>query len=261
MPVLSRRAALVRMLKLGIAPVTFVMVGWQVKQSTGSEQPSPQSALQPPLAATAVPTAPLDVTPMPSPRPIELRLDVIPARLMIASLGIDAPVATAQTARGPGGAYEIVVPESGIVSPNSILGNKSVNNVWILGHSRWHRIPQLLYTLASLNPGDDIAIAGTERATGRELPTLPFEVDRLILADTDTTAAEVYGVQPEIPRLIIQTSARQAWDPEWILDRDTILSKAEVNLAGDMDDLSRYLLLLVTARLHEDTLAALLANS
>jgi hypothetical protein len=251
MALLSRRAALVRAWKFGSAAALASLVGCTVEASTRSEAPATPAAT--PLAATPSPTPTLPATRTPTPRPSEVRLDLVPLTLRIASLGIDAPVAPAEIVQdAAGGPPEIVVPTSGIVSPNRLLGDRSVNNVWILGHSRWHRVPQLLYTLAGLDAGDTIEVGGLDQATGRHLEALSFEVDRLVLADTETTATRVYGPTPKLPRLIIQTSARQAWDPEWILDRDIILAKAEVDLAGDMDDLSRYLLLLVTAHLRKD---------
>jgi hypothetical protein len=191
----------------------------------------------------------------PEPREVETHVDLVPSALAIPALAIDAPVGPAEVATDESGVSTIAVPTSGIVSPNHLLGDHSVNNVWILGHSRWHKVPQLLYHLANLEPGDTIEVDGTDRASGRPLPQLTFEVDRLVLSDTETTADLVYGATPKTPRLIIQTSARQAWDPNWILDRDTILAKADVDLAGEMDDLARYLLLLVSASLRADSLA------
>jgi hypothetical protein len=190
-----------------------------------------------------------------------VRLDLVPATLTIPRLGIDAPVGPAEVVAAASGTPEIVVPTSGIVSPNSLLGDHSVNNVWILGHSRWHKVPQLLYSLANLDAGDAIEVAGTDRTTSRDVAALTFEVDRLVLADTETTADLVYGATPKAPRLIIQTSARQAWDPDWILDREAVLAKADVDLAGEMDDLSRYLLLLVKADLSPASLAMLLVSA
>lgn len=224
---ISRRAVLARGLRFGSAAALAALVGCTVEASTTSEAPPPPT----PLATPAAPIATTAATATPYVR--EVRLNLVPEAMRIPSLGIDAPVAPAEVLAGTGGASEIVVPTSGIVSPNHLLGDESINNVWILGHSRWHRVPQLLYTLA----------------------------DRLVLADTETTARRVYDGVPAVPRLIIQTSARQAYDPEWILDRGAILAKAEVDLAGDMDDLTRYLLLLVVARLREDSLAMLLRSA
>jgi len=218
---------LARGLRFGSAAALAALVGCTVEASTTSEAPPPPT----PLATPAAPIATTAATATPYVR--EVRLNLVPEAMRIPSLGIDAPVAPAEVLAGTGGASEIVVPTSGIVSPNHLLGDESINNVWILGHSRWHRVPQLLYTLA----------------------------DRLVLADTETTARRVYDGVPAVPRLIIQTSARQAYDPEWILDRGAILAKAEVDLAGDMDDLTRYLLLLVVARLREDSLAMLLRSA
>jgi hypothetical protein len=250
---LSRRAVLTAGLKFGSATALAALVGCTVEAATRSEAPTPPA----PPVATPTPTSTLGrrLAPTSTLRPIETRLDFMPSSLAIPALGIDAPVAPAEVAAGESGLPEIAVPASGIVSPNHLLGDHSVNNVWILGHSRWHKVPQLLYTLANLDAGDVIELGGVDQATGRELQPLTFDAERLVLADTETTAELVYSATPTTPRLVIQTSARQTWDPDWILDRDTVLRKADVDLAGGMDDLSTYLLLLVTATLSADSLA------
>ena len=256
---ISRRAALARIGKLGSVTLAAAVLGCDIDDSSTSPSPAPARTAEA-TSAPALTAVPSRTPAAPTPPP-EVRLDIVPTALAIPTLAIHAPIAPALGVRGSGGLYEIAVPESGIVSPNRLIGDKSVNNVWILGHSRWHRVPQLLYTLPGLNRGDPIAVAGYDQAGGRDLPNLTFEVDRLVLADTDTTAAALYGDTPRLPRLIIQTSARQAYDPEWILDRTTLESKADIDLAGDIEDLSRYLLLLVIARLREDSLASLLATA
>ncbi|MGE3410742.1 MAG: hypothetical protein AB7L91_00740 [Dehalococcoidia bacterium] len=198
---------------------------------------------------------------MTPPPPSTWRLDLVPTRLMMWRVGIDAPVGPAGTVIGAGGQPEIEVPESGVVTPNPSLGERSVNNAWIVGHSRWHRVPQLLYTLPLAEIGDRIEIEGIDRASGDALPRLTFEVESLVIADTETTGRRVYGPTPTLPRVIVQTSARQTYDPEWILDRELVLPKCEVDLAGPIDDLSRYLLMLVIGRIADASLAELAQNS
>ncbi len=258
-PLLSRRAALARALKFGAAATVAALVGCDADDPREGV-PSPQATFE----ATPRPrrTAAPYVTPSPSltPRPAEVRLDVLPTALRVPALGIEAPVLPAQTAPGTGGNYEILVPESGLVSPNHLIGDHSINTVWILGHSRWHRVPQLLYTAADLNVGDTIGVGGRDRLTDRELPGLTFEVERLVLADQESAGREIYTPRTQ-PRLIVQTSVRQLYDPEWILDRVTLEAKAEVAVETSVDDLSKYLLLLVVGRLREDSLASLLANA
>lgn len=253
---LSRRDALRSAFRGGGALALAAAVGCDVRASSESTPvsipPSPETGETPRTAVTAVA----------APKPPEaLRRDIVPTRLTILRAGIDALVGEAATAWGADGHLEVVVPESGVVTPNPRLGGQSVNNAWIVGHSRWHRVPQLLYTLPLLDVGDRIGLEGTDGASGRAWPALTFEVERLMLTDTETTARLVYGPTPRVPRLILQTSARQTYDPEWILDEQTVLGKAEVDLAGRMDDLTRYLLYLVVARIGDTSLVTLASSS
>ena len=257
-PLVSRRAALTRAFRLASAAAVATTLGCDIEASARSGTPASRPTSEATPAST--PRATPSVAPLAPTAPPEVRLDIVPTALAIPTLAIHAPIAPARGVRGAGGQYEIAVPESGIVSPNHLIGDKSINNVWVLGHSRWHKVPQLLYTLAGLNRGDPIALAGYDQAAKRDLPNLTFEVDRLVLADTHTAATELYGATPRRPRLIIQTSARQAHDPAWILDRATIEAKAGIDLAGDIDDLTAYLLLLVIAPLREDSLMRLVAG-
>lgn len=256
-PLLTRRALFAHALTFGSAAALAAIVGCDVEAREAPPTPLPTLEVTPRPAHTAAPY----VTPSPSPipRPAEVRLDVLPTALRIPALGIEAPVFPAQTAAGSGGSYEIIVPESGLVSPNHLIGDHSINMVWILGHSRWHRVPQLLYTTANLNAGDTIAIGGRDRRTDRELG-LTFEVERLVLTGQESAGREIYAQRTQ-PRLILQTSVRQLYDPEWILDRATLEAKAEVAVETSVDDLTRYLLLLVVGRLREDSMASLLANA
>lgn len=256
---LPRRDAIRHALRLSSAVALAAIVGCDAQASTESPPTSTAPAAIPPGGEERPRT---ESTPVASRSlPASLRLNIVPTRLMILRVGIDAPVDAASLSRGLGGRVEIEVPESGVVSANASLGDRSVNNAWIVGHSRWHRVPQLLYTLPLAEVGDRIELEGVDGASGRPLPRLGFEVESLVIADTETTARRVYGPTPALPRVIVQTSARQTYDPEWILDRELVLPKAEVDLAGAMDDLSRYLLLLVIAHIDEASLRLLASSS
>jgi hypothetical protein len=262
-PLITRRAALARAFKFASVAAIAAAAGYDLepRAQPSTPAPAPHAVLDPPPtpASTVAPYVTPESTA--TPRPAEVRLAVMPTQLAIPSLGIDAPVWPAQTAAAAEGGYELLVPESGLVSPNHLLGDQTVNNIWILGHSRWRRVPQLLYTVADLNVGDPITVTGRDLATDSEMAPLTFEVDRLILVDVELAGREIYEAPRKIPRLIIQTSVRQLYDPEWILDRAVLEAKAEVAVTTSVDDLSRYLLLLVVAEVQEETLAALLANA
>ena len=66
-------------------------------------------------------------------------------------------------------------------------------------------------------------------------------------------------VQRSAPRLVLQTSARQAGDPTWILDRASVEPRIEYLVRGDREDPSVYLVLLVIASLTPQSLARLRA--
>ena len=251
----SRRVALTRALRLGAAAAFAATVGdvGAARLDAAARPATSRAAANLETPALVRPEARAATTPE---VPRAVRLTIVPTGLAIPALGIDAPIAPAELSDG---GHEIVVPESGLVSPNRLLGDDAINRIWVLGHSRGHLVPQLLYTVGDLEAGDHIEVAGSDLATGRPLPTLTFEVERLVVADVETTGKYVYGPPPDAPQLVIQTSARQAWDPAWILDRERLLAKAELDLAGDIDDLARYLLLLVTARLQPEALASILA--
>ncbi|MGE0230073.1 MAG: hypothetical protein AB7I38_03090 [Dehalococcoidia bacterium] len=254
---LSRRDTLRHAFRFSSALAVAALVGCDAQAST--ERPPTSTAT--PQEADAASTPSRTATPASTPAlPSTWRLDLVPTRLMMWRVGIDAPVGLAETVIGAGGHPEIEVPESGVVTPNPSLGERSINNVWIVGHSRWHRVPQLLYTLPLAEIGDRIEIEGVDGASGSALPRLAFEVESLVIADTETTARRVYGATPALPRVIVQTSARQTYDPEWILDRELVLPKSEVDLAGPIDDLSRYLLMLVVGRITDAALAELVAG-
>lgn len=251
---LQRRDAIRNIFRLGSALALAATIGCEAHASTEAvpdATPTPEDSAgvtHRPPRATATPTRR---------PPMSLRRQIVPTRLMIWRVGIDAPVTAAEMVRGASGQLEIEVPESGVVTPNASMDDHAVNNAWIVGHSRWHRVPQLLYTLPLVQVGDRMEVESVDGVSDAPLPRLTFEVTDLVVADTETTARRVYGPTPEVPRLIVQTSARQTYDPEWILDRDLILPKSEVDLAGPMDDLSRYLLLLVVGRITDASLTTL----
>ncbi len=255
---LPRRDAIRHALRLSSALALAAVIGCDAQASTDAPGTAPARS-DPPTRATAGPRLEPTVTAT-RPLPASLERSIVPTRVMIWRVGIDAPIGPATLLRGAGGALEIDVPESGVVTPNASLGERSVNNAWIVGHSRWHRVPQLLYTLPLVEAGDRIELEAVDGGSGAPLPRLAFEVESLVIADTETTARLVYGPTPALPRVIVQTSARQTYDPEWIVDRDLVLSKAEVDLAGAIDDLSRYLLLLVIGRISPDSLAEIAAG-
>jgi hypothetical protein len=159
--------------------------------------------------------------------------------------------------RNAQGRPEIVVPNHGVVSPTENLGRNGVNNVWILGHSRWAGVRQPMYQIGNVRAGDLVTIAGFERTRRQELPALEFRAQRLVVADIESATAEIYRAQRSAPRLILQTSARQAGERPWILDRDTLEPHIEYIVRGDREDPSVYLVLLVIATLTPEALAFL----
>jgi hypothetical protein len=193
-------------------------------------------------------------TPAPS---ADLRLSILPNTLVIPAVELDVPVEPAPTIRNAQGRPEIVVPNHGVVSPNMGLGRNSVNNVWILGHSRWAGVRQPMYQLGQVRAGDLVTIAGFERTRRQELPALDFQAERIIVADIDSATAEIYQPRRALPRLILQTSARQAGERAWILDRYAVEPHAEYVVRGDPEDPAVYLVLLVIAGLTPDSLTRL----
>lgn len=159
--------------------------------------------------------------------------------------------------RNAQGRPEIVVPNHGVVSPNANLGRNSVNNVWILGHSRWAGVRQPMFRLGDMRAGDLVTIAGFDRTRRQDLPALEFRAERFIVADLESATTEIYAGRRTAPRLVLQTSARQAGELTWILDRPTVEPHAEYLVRGDREDLSTYLVLLVIAKLTPESLAYL----
>lgn len=95
-----------------------------------------------------------------------------------------------------------------MASPNAALGRNGVNNIWILGHSRWTGVRQVMYRLGAVRPGDLITISGSERTRGQDLAALDFRAERMLVADIESATAEIYQARPRLPRLVLQTSAR-----------------------------------------------------
>lgn len=216
-----------------------------------------RAALRAPAPASdlngAVPHPTATTTPSP-----ELRLNIIPHALTIPRVGLDVPVEPAAvTGRGIISRPEIVVPNYGVVSPNLNLGRNSVNNIWILGHSRWAGERQPMFRLSAVRKGDLITVAGFERTRRQDLPALEFVAERLVIADTESATNEIYQSPRAVPRLVMQTSARVTGERLWILDRPTLEPHVEYVVRGDRDDPALYLVLLVFAALTPDSLAYL----
>jgi hypothetical protein len=190
--------------------------------------------------------------------PDELRLSILPSTLAIPAVDMSVPVEAARMIRNAQGRSEIVVPEHSVVSPNAALGRNGVNNIWILGHSRWQGVPQVMHRLDAVRRGDLVTITGFERTRSQHLPALDFHAERIVVADLESATAEIYQPRPRFPRLILQTSARQSGERAWILDRRTVEASAEFRVRGDPDDPSRYLVLLVIAELTPAALTSLL---
>lgn len=240
---LTRREALRRMLAIGGGVIAASSLGCRVGAS----------ALAPTVAAPEVaPTSTPATLATPSPTampPADLRISLVTSRLRIPRIGLDAAVDVASVVRGADGRSEIVVPDHGIVTPNRALGRNSVNNVWLLGHSRWRGVPQALHPLGALSVGDPVVIDAIEQGgRGREFPALEYHVTRCVLTDREAGSRVIYG-QRTRPRVVIQTSVRESGAAEWILDRRLLESKVERVMDGVPDDPAKYLLLMVVAEL------------
>jgi hypothetical protein len=78
-----------------------------------------------------------------------------------------------------------------------------------------------------------------------------FVVTGIYLSDTDDGAALVAGdrIGPRsVPLVVLQTSVRESGaNRPWILDRETLLAKAETVMEGELDNPCKYLLLFVVA--------------
>ena len=143
------------------------------------------------------------------------------------------------------------MPNQGIATPAEALEGLE-NKLWIFGHSRWAGVPGLFFALQDLGPGGEVLVDGVDRVTGEVLVAQRYVVTGLYLTDTDSgeTFLNAAGASetPAAPIVLLQTSVRERGaNRPWILDRSTVLAKAENLVQGDLDDPCKYLLLFVTA--------------
>ena len=229
---------------------------------TSSATPAAESPTATPTATpTSIATQPSTPTVAPSPTD-ETRVPEIRAtHLRIPKLAIDAEVQGSQIVPYTGTVPEgcpaptatttLTVPSQGIATPEETwqgIERKS----WIYGHSRWQGAPGLFFSLPGLSVGDELFVDGFDRVTGDPVSNRRFVVDGLYLADTESGGTLVNAQSPdEIPsraQVILQTSVRERGvGKAWILDRDTLLAKAETRVDGDLDDPCKYLLFFVFA--------------
>jgi hypothetical protein len=180
---------------------------------------------------------------------------------VIPALGIDSRVGTSEVipfldVPPPGCPGEpkdtttLTVPNSGITTPVEAIEGLE-NKAWVLGHSRWAGVNQLLYALQDINLGDEVIIDGIDRTTGESLADQRFVVGAIYLTDIDSGEALINATGPQdIPRkptVILQTSVREQSTTQWILNRQKVTSKAQNLVEGSLDDPCKYLLLFVYA--------------
>ena len=112
-------------------------------------------------------------------------------------------------------------------------------------------MPGLFFTLLGIELGDELFVDGLDRLTGDPIDGARFVVSGIYLADRIGGAPLVSGNRigpPGTPLVILQTSVRETGpNRPWILDRETVLEKAENVVEGDLDDPCKYLLLFVVA--------------
>jgi hypothetical protein len=237
--------------------------------------PAPSPPPSPPADATVTPTPTPTVTATPTETPIATPadtptatptpeaaplLDIRATWLRIPALSIDAPVQDSHVVPMTGtrpascpapapGATTLSVPAEGIATPVEVLPGLD-HRSWIYGHSRWLGEPGLFAAIQHLEVGDELFLDGFDRASGAEVSGKRFVVSRLYLTDTDSGGALVMtpGEPPRTEEVVLQTSVRQRGDDSpWILDRATVMAKAEPVVEGDLDDRCKYLLLFVVA--------------
>jgi hypothetical protein len=196
---------------------------------------------------------------MPEPAVEDIRV----TRLQIPLLAIDAEVYPAQVIPDtrvatpgcpafPPGGTTWSVPSRGIATPQDAHEGLE-NTAWIFGHSRWQGTPDLFFALQDLSVGDELTANGVNRQTGETVSGQRYRVEALYLSDTTSGGAIVYAGSPEeipaVPTIVLQTSVRERGEGRpWILDRETLLAKADIVVDGDLDDPCKYLLLFVVAR-------------
>lgn len=148
------------------------------------------------------------------------------------------------------GATTLTVPNEGIATPEDAFDYLQ-HRSWIFGHSSWQGIPGLFFALQRIELGDELIVDGVDRLTGEPIDDARFVVSGIYLTDRDSGGVLVAGDRigaPGTPLVILQTSVRETGaNRPWILDRDTVLDKAENLVDGDVDDPCRYLLLFVVA--------------
>lgn len=69
-----------------------------------------------------------------------------------------------------------------------------------------------------MRKGDLITVAGFKCTRRKDLPSLEFVAERLVIADTESATDEIYQSRGAVPRLVMQTSARVTGERLWILD-------------------------------------------
>ena len=224
--------------------------------------PTSTNIATPPPTATATPAPPTETpTPEPTATPTIVREDIRATHLTIASAGIDSDVQAAPTVpyvyvpdpgcpSGPEDSDTVTVPESGIATPQDEIEGLE-NKAWIFGHSRWAGVPGVFYSLQDVSMGDEVVIDGVDRQSGEAVTGERFVVDGIYLSDVDSGDAFLSnpdGQIPPRPEVVLQTSVRERGaDKAWILDRETLLAKADNVVQGDLNDPCKYLLLFITA--------------
>ena len=258
------------------------VTGTPAATPTNTATPEPTSTVSPGTPtgeATAGTVAPVSTvapsTPEPSPTPgpgstetatpsstaVASVPEIRATHLRIPKLGIDAEVQGSQIVPYTGTAPEgcpaptatttLTVPSQGIATPEETWDGIERKS-WIYGHSRWQGVPGLFFSLPGLSVGDELFVDGFDRVTGDPVSNRRFVVDGLYLSDTDSGGTLVNAQSPDEipsrPQVILQTSVRERGvGKAWILDRDTLLAKAETRVAGDLDDPCKYLLFFVFA--------------
>ncbi len=255
-------------MKLSAVWPAIVVVAVLAAGCGGDGAPRAPATSTPSEAVTATPSpAPppegpsATATLAPSPAPTVVRRDVRATRLVIPAIGLDSEVLRSETVPyayvpAPGcpplpDGETLAVPNQGIAAPAESLEGLE-HRVWIFGHSRWAGVPGLFFGLQDMDLGDEVVVDGVDRVTGEALTAERYVVTGIYMTDGDSgetllNARDTSETSPA-PVVILQTSVRErgAGRP-WILDRSTVLAKAENLVQGDLDDPCKYLLLFVTA--------------
>jgi hypothetical protein len=158
-------------------------------------------------------------------------LDIRATRLVVPSLGIDAPVQpsyvvpdtsppTPGCPPSPPGSETFTVPDRGIATPEAPIPGLEYKS-WIFGHSRWLGVPGLFGRLEQLNVGEPLLIDGTDRVTGAAVREQRYVVDALYLSDIESGVDLVFSARSEAsPLVILQTSVRESGaNKSWLLNR------------------------------------------